>query len=164
MNLFKKLWITALISFPLFSYANTDKDRIGKPGEETKISRNIEIETYDTMKFSPDKIEVKKGETIKFVVSNKGKLIHEFMIGKLDKLKKHAVVMQKYPTMKHAEKNAITVEPGQTNSIVWEFNTEGKVDFACLLPGHLEAGMVGTIKVNPNEIGALEKKKDKISN
>ncbi len=150
MSLIKKLGVIGLISFPLFAYANADKNLIGKPGEDANISRTIEIDTYDTMKFSPDKIDVKKGETIKFVVLNKGKLAHEFMLGKLDKLKKHAEVMKKYPNMKHAEKNAITVEPGETKSLVWEFNKEGVVDFACLLPGHSEAGMMGTIKVAPN--------------
>ena len=164
MSFIKKLWVIGLISFPIFAYANSDKNLIGRPGEDANISRTIEIDTYDTMKFSPDKIDVKKGETIKFVVLNKGKLTHEFMLGKLDKLKKHAEIMKKYPNMKHVEKNTVTVEPGETKSIVWEFNTEGVVDFACLLPGHSEAGMMGAIKVNSNEIGALEKKKDKSSN
>ena len=147
MSFIRNLWVTGFILFPIFAYANADKDGIGKSGEEAKVSRTIEIDSYDTMKFSPDKITVEKGETIKFDVVNKGKLTHEFMLGKLDKLKKHAEVMKKYPNMKHVEKNAVTVEPGETKSLLWEFTTVGKVDFACLLPGHSNAGMVGTIQV-----------------
>lgn len=155
MKIIKKLIILGLVSLPLFAYAHGDEKHgdsngIGKPGKETKVSRTIEINTYDTMKFNPDKIEVKKGETIKFVVINKDKLTHEFMLGELKELKEHAEMMRQMPNMKHAEKNAVTVEPGETKSLLWEFTNEGKVDFACLLPGHSEAGMVGTINVTKN--------------
>lgn len=148
MNLIKKLGVTSLILFPIFAYAHGDDGGIGKPGKEAKVSRTIEVDTYDTMKFSPDKMNIKKGETIKFVIVNKGKLVHEFMLGELDELKEHAAMMMKMPDMKHDEKNAVSVEPGETKNLIWEFTKAGKVEFACLLPGHSEAGMVGSINVS----------------
>jgi uncharacterized cupredoxin-like copper-binding protein len=119
----------------------------GKPGNPAKVSRTIEVIMDDTMRFAPEKISAKAGETIRFFVRNKGKLRHEMVIGTMDELKEHAESMRKMPDMKHAEPNTITLAPGQRGGIVWQFDKPGAVDFACLVPGHMEAGMVGKVEV-----------------
>lgn len=121
----------------------------GRPGNPAQVGRTIEVIMDDNMHFAPQKISVKTGETIRFFVRNKGKLRHEMVIGSLEELKQHAIAMRTMPYMKHAEPNMITLAPGQRGGIVWQFDKPGAVDFACLLPGHMEAGMVGTVEVRP---------------
>jgi uncharacterized cupredoxin-like copper-binding protein len=99
------------------------------------------------MRYTPDKIDVKAGETIRFFVKNTGKITHEMVIGSMDELKEHAEMMRKMPGMEHAEPNMVTLKPGQRGGIVWQFDKLGAVDFACLAPGHMEAGMVGKVMV-----------------
>lgn len=119
----------------------------GQPGDPKKVSRTIEINMNDTMRFTPDNASIKAGETVRFVVKNKGKLNHEMVIGTMDELKEHAEMMRKMPSMKHAEPNMLSLAPGKQGDIVWEFDNPGVVDFACLIPGHMEAGMKGEIKI-----------------
>ena len=119
----------------------------GRPGDPAKVSRTIGVSMSDTMRFTPSEIKVKKGETIRFFIQNEGKLPHEMVIGTMAELKTHAAAMRSMPTMKHAEPNMITLNPGQRGGIVWQFDKPGTVDFACLVPGHLEAGMVGKVEV-----------------
>jgi uncharacterized cupredoxin-like copper-binding protein len=92
-------------------------------------------------------ITVKRGETIKFVVKNTGKMKHEMVLGTLKELKEHAALMQKFPEMEHADPNQISVDPGKTGELIWQFTKAGTFDFACLQPGHFEAGMVGKVAV-----------------
>ena len=122
-------------------------DALGKPGDPKKISRTIAVEMSDAMRFSPAKFKVKRGETIKFVVKNTGKVKHEMVLGSIEELKEHAALMQKFPEMEHADPNMVSVAPGQTGELIWKFTKAGSFDFACLQPGHFEAGMVGTIAV-----------------
>lgn len=119
----------------------------GKPGDAAKVSRTIEVTMDDSMRFNPSKISVKSGETIRFFVKNSGKTTHEMVIGTLDELKEHAEMMRQMPGMQHAEPNMITLKPGQRGGIVWQFDKAGSVDFACLVPGHMEAGMMGKVMV-----------------
>lgn len=119
----------------------------GKPGDPAKVTRTVEVEMSDSMRYKPASIDVKRGETIKFVVSNTGKLKHEFVLGQIKSLKKHAELMRKFPDMEHAEPNQLEVDPGQTGELVWQFTKPGKFDFACLIPGHFEAGMKGKVAV-----------------
>jgi len=119
----------------------------GKPGVPSKVSRTIEVTMDDSMRYTPDKISVKAGETIRFFVKNAGKIQHEMVIGSMDELKEHAEMMRKMPGMQHAEPNMITLKPSQRGGIVWQFDKTGTVDFACLVPGHMEAGMVGKVMV-----------------
>ncbi len=119
----------------------------GRPGDPARVSRTIEVTMGDNMRFTPDRIEVKAGETVRFNVRNTGKLRHEMVIGTLAELKAHAAVMRAKPDMKHAEANMLSLDPGRRGAIVWQFDKAGTVDFACLVPGHLEAGMAGKIKV-----------------
>ncbi|HEY0956224.1 MAG TPA: cupredoxin family protein, partial [Roseateles sp.] len=92
-------------------------------------------------------IAVKQGETVRFIVKNSGQLKHEMVLGTVQELKEHYEVMKKHPEMEHADDNMVTVAPGQTGEIVWQFTQAGKIDFACLQPGHYDAGMKGAIQV-----------------
>ncbi len=119
----------------------------GRPGDPAKVSRTIEVSMDDNMRFTPDRIRVKAGETVRFFVRNGGKLPHEFVLGTMAELKEHAAMMRKQPDMKHAEPNMTSLGPGKLGGVVWQFDKPGTVDFACLIPGHLEAGMAGKIEV-----------------
>ncbi len=102
------------------------------------------------MRFSPDLLEVKQGETIRLVHRNNGQVMHEFVIGTQDDLDKHAALMAKFPGMEHDEPYMAHVAPGQTGEIIWTFNRAGDFDFACLIAGHYQAGMVGKVRVVAN--------------
>jgi len=119
----------------------------GIAGDAKSAKRTIEIGMADNMRFTPDSIEVRQGETVKFVVRNTGKVMHEFVIGTKTENDKHAELMIKFPTMEHDEPYMAHVGPGKTGEIVWTFNRPGDFDFACLIAGHYQAGMVGKIKV-----------------
>ncbi|HRP96234.1 MAG TPA: cupredoxin family protein [Rhodocyclaceae bacterium] len=119
----------------------------GRPGDPAKVSRTIELVMDDSMRYSPSEITVKAGETVRFFVKNSGKMKHEIVIGTVGELKAHAEMMRKMPEMEHAEPNMLTLGPGQRGGLVWQFERPGTVDFACLIPGHMEAGMVGKVAV-----------------
>lgn len=120
---------------------------IGKAGVPAKITRTIAVDMSDAMRFTPSSIQAKKGETVRFVVKNSGQLSHEFVLGTAKDLKDHYEAMKKFPEMEHADDNMLTVKPGQTGEMVWQFTTAGTVHFACLHPGHYDAGMKGSISV-----------------
>jgi uncharacterized cupredoxin-like copper-binding protein len=116
----------------------------GSPGKESEAGRTIEVRASDDMRFSPAKMEIRLGETVKFVVTNAGKLKHEFTIGDRASQRAHALMMKKMPGMKHGdEPEAVTLEPGETKSLVWKFDKKpaAPLEFACHEPGHYEAGM-----------------------
>jgi uncharacterized cupredoxin-like copper-binding protein len=119
---------------------------LGKPGDPQKVSRTIEVDMTDAMRFKPATIKVKRGETIRFLVRNTGKVKHEMVLGTIKELKEHAELMRKFPEMEHADPNQVSVEPGKTGELIWQFTRAGTFDFACLQPGHFEAGMVGKIR------------------
>ena len=121
----------------------------GKPGDAKRKSRIIEImmKEGEGMSFSPSKITLKKGEQIRFKVKNAGELDHEFVIATLAENLKHAKVMARFPNMEHADPNAIRLKPKASGEILWHFTKSGKFDMSCLIPGHREAGMTGTITV-----------------
>src|SRR5690554_2749721 len=122
--------------------------KIGQPGSPEQVTRTIEIDMNDQMRFTPSEIKVEKGETIRFFLKNSGQLPHEMVIGSLADLQTHAIEMRKNPGMKHAEPNAITLNPGQRGGLVWKFDQAGTIDFACTIPGHMESGMVGKVQVS----------------
>jgi uncharacterized cupredoxin-like copper-binding protein len=119
----------------------------GIAGDARSAKRTIEITMLDTMRFTPDRIEVKQGETVRFVHKNAGAVMHEFVLGTRQELDEHAAMMKKFPGMEHDEPYMAHVSPGKTGDVVWTFNRAGEFDFACLIPGHYEAGMVGKIRV-----------------
>ena len=119
----------------------------GIAGEAKAVSRTVTFAMSDTMRFTPDKIEVKQGDTVRFVLQNSGKVLHEMVIGTKTDLQEHAALMMKFPNMEHEEPYMAHVAPGKTGEIIWKFNKAGDFDFACLVAGHYQAGMVGKIKV-----------------
>lgn len=119
----------------------------GHAGKPTKVERTVEVSMDDTLRFTPDNIQVHAGETIRFSVKNVGKLPHEMVIGSMAELKEHADMMRRMPGMKQTEPNVLALAPGQHGDLLWQFGTAGIVDFACLVPGHMEAGMSGKIEV-----------------
>jgi len=125
-----------------------DDTTIGKPGEVSQVNQTVDIEMNDSMRFIPDQLTVKQGETIRFQVKNIGQKKHEFVLGTQKELEEHNKLMQKFPGMEHDDANMISVAPGQTGEVIWHFSKTGKVSFACLLPGHYDAGMKGEIRVS----------------
>jgi uncharacterized cupredoxin-like copper-binding protein len=122
----------------------------GEPGDPENPARTIQItmsEADGKMMFVPDKVEVKTGEQIRFVLHNSGELDHEFVLASTEENLEHAEMMMKNPEMRHADPNATRVAPKQTSEIVWKFTTPGQFEFACLIPGHRDAGMIGTVDV-----------------
>ena len=127
--------------------ATVEQMDFGKAGDPKKISRTIKFEMSDQMRFTPDRIAVKQGDTIKFVVINHGKIMHEMVIGSMKELQEHAELMKKFPEMEHSAPHMAHVKPGNTEEIVWTFNKPGDFNFACLIAGHMEAGMIGKVTV-----------------
>jgi uncharacterized cupredoxin-like copper-binding protein len=119
----------------------------GRAGDPKKVTRTVRIDMSDKMRFTPASVKVKQGETVKFLVRNGGKVMHEMVIGTLPELKEHAEVMKKHPTMEHDEPSGTHVAPGRTGTIVWQFTKPGVFYFGCLVPGHFEAGMIGKLEV-----------------
>ena len=129
------------------STAPAEQKEWGIAGDPKKTTRTIEIRMTDDMRFAPKAIQVKLGETVRLVAVNAGKVLHELVIGTPQELKAHAEMMKKHPGMEHDEPYMAHVDPGQKGTIVWTFNRAGSFEFACLIPGHFEAGMIGRITV-----------------
>jgi putative spermidine/putrescine transport system substrate-binding protein len=121
--------------------------RIGQPGNPSEVSRTITMSMNDAMRFTPDRIEVRTGETIRFELHNEGKLRHELVLGEPEALRRHAAMMQMMPDMQHSGPNMASLAPGERGQLIWKFTRTGTVTFACLQSGHLEAGMKGSVAV-----------------
>ncbi len=151
------LIVAAGLLTPVFVRAHGDEKHPGKTIKEQKdwgiagdakaAKRTVEIRMLDTMRFAPDRVAVKRGETVRFVVHNDGKQLHEFVIGTRKENDDHAALMLRFPNMEHSEPYMAHVPPGKQGEIVWTFNRPGEFFFACLMAGHYQAGMVGTINV-----------------
>ena len=120
---------------------------IGEPGKAAKVTRTVKIDMSDAMRFTPSSIDAKQGETIRFVITNSGKVKHELVLGTEKELQEHYEVMKKFPEMEHDDPNMVTLAPGKTGQVIWNFTKAGKIDFACLQPGHYDAGMKGAVAV-----------------
>jgi len=121
----------------------------GVSGDSKAVTRTIEISTRDEMRFAPSAFRVAQGETVRLLVRNDGKLMHELVIGTKKALDAHAAAMAKSSAMAHDEPYMTHVAPGEAGEIVWTFNRPGRFDFACLVAGHYESGMRGQIDVAP---------------
>ena len=119
----------------------------GREGNPKAVTRTVRVDMADNMRFTPSNVTVKRGETVKFIVHNGGKLLHEMVLGTKEALHEHAELMKKFPEMEHADANMAHVQPGKNGEIVWQFAKAGEFEFACLQPGHFEAGMVGKVAV-----------------
>jgi uncharacterized cupredoxin-like copper-binding protein len=127
-----------------------EKTAWGIAGKPSRIDRTIRLDMTDAMRFLPDTIHVREGETVRFIVSNKGRMLHEMVIGTPDELAKHAAMMVRFPDMEHDAPYMAHVGPGKRGEIIWQFNRAGTFEFACLIAGHYEAGMRGTLTVSPS--------------
>jgi uncharacterized cupredoxin-like copper-binding protein len=154
------LLVAALFATPVWAHSeahgkksgkpaaiNPEEKAFGKQGDPKKITRTINVDMSDRMRFTPAALTVKQGETIRFIVKNSGKVMHEFVLGNMAELKEHAELMKKFPNMEHDEPYMAHVAPGKTETVIWQFTKAGEFHFGCLLPGHFEAGMVGKVNV-----------------
>jgi uncharacterized cupredoxin-like copper-binding protein len=152
------LLAAAALSTPAWSHGDAERPQAAAAREQkpwgiagdAKGARTIALRMSDDMRFRPDRIEVREGQTIRFVVANRGKLLHEMVIGTPEELAKHAALMKKFPGMEHDEPFMTHVKASRKGEILWNFNRAGTFQFACLIPGHYEAGMTGTIIVTPH--------------
>ena len=117
------------------------------PGPARNVSRTVAIRMTDAMRFTPAGFAVGQGESVRLHIANDGKLAHEFVLGTPQEIAEHERTMHRMPRMPQTEANAVRVEPGQSADIVWKFSVSGDFVYACLLPGHHEAGVQGTITV-----------------
>ena len=146
----------AMISSPALAEAghagrsHDDLFSAGEPGDAKKPAKIIQVtmgEADGKMLFMPAKLELKKGEQVKFVLRNNGSLEHEFVLASTPENLKHAEAMKKNPDMEHDEPNGRKLAPKASGEIVWKFSKAGDFEYACLIPGHREAGMIGTVSV-----------------
>ena len=126
---------------------STEEKPFGREGDPKKATRTIKVDMSDKMRFSPETLEPKRGDVVRFEAKNSGKIMHEMVLGTMKELKEHAELMRKHPGMEHDEPYMAHVAPGKTENIVWQFTKAGEFYFGCLVPGHFEAGMVGKIIV-----------------
>ena len=124
---------------------------VGSPAQPSFAKTSIQVSLTDSMqiKFHKDIKEIKSGEVIQFIVTNKGKIPHEFSVGNQDKQKEHAEMMRTMPSMVHADGNTITVQPGETRALTWHFEGDDLIVFACNIPGHYESGMFKKVVLIP---------------
>jgi uncharacterized cupredoxin-like copper-binding protein len=144
----------ALLLTSAVSVASAHEDHgnfsAGEPGDPKKPARVVLItmrEEPGKMMFIPNKVEVRKGEQIRFMLRNSGALEHEFMLATAAENAKHAEQMKKFPDMEHDDPNGKRLKPNASAEIVWKFSKAGEFQFGCLIPGHPEAGMRGTVIV-----------------
>jgi uncharacterized cupredoxin-like copper-binding protein len=122
----------------------------GRPGDSAKGGRVVQItmgETEAGMAFAPNRIDVRRGEQIQLVLHNGGELDHELVIGTVEANRRHAEEMASHPDMAHEDPNARRLGPKSSGILRWQFTEAGTFEYACLIPGHREAGMVGTVVV-----------------
>ena len=133
-------------------HSHDDPQVYGEPGDPTQPARTLEITMSETddgrMIFTPNTSLARAGEQVRFKIRNAGQLEHEFVLATHEANQAHAIEMQKNPDMEHDDPNAVRLAPGQSGEIVWKFTNSGRFEFACLIPGHRESGMIGLAAVN----------------
>jgi uncharacterized cupredoxin-like copper-binding protein len=132
------------------SHENHGHFSAGEPGDPKKPARTIKVvmrEDGKRMAFEPARITVRQGEQIRFVLENAGIDDHEFVLATVKENRKHAELMKKFPDMEHDDPNAKRLAPAAHGEILWKFTKAGTFEFACLIPGHREAGMLGKVVV-----------------
>ena len=122
----------------------------GEPGDPKKPSRTIEVDMSE-MDFTPSRIEVKRGEQIRFVIRNVGTEDHEFLLSTTEENLKHAALMKKFPHMEHDDPNGVRLGPKKSAEILWKFTKAGTFEYSCLIPDHREYGMIGHVTVKQGE-------------
>ena len=140
--------ILASISSLVFAHEHSGESTFwfGHPGEAADVKRTIVLSATD-IKFAPMQITVAAGETVKFEIANNGKLNHEFILGSADEQVAHDKEMAAMAGMKMTHINGVSVAPGKTGMLIWTFTKAGTLQYACHVPGHYVAGMVGRLTV-----------------
>lgn len=118
----------------------------GEPGDPSKPSRTIEVDLKE-MDFTPSRIEIKRGEQIRFVIRNTGIEDHEFLLATTEENLRHAELMKKHPKMEHDDPNGVRVAPKKSTEILWKFTRAGTFEYSCLIPDHRDYGMIGHVTV-----------------
>lgn len=131
----------------VYDPAKVEKTAFGQEGDRQNMTRTVRVSMRDSMRFEPAVLEIARGETVRLVVQNQGEVLHEFVLGTANDIARHAELMRRFPGMEHEEPYMAHVKPQASGEIVWQFTEAGEFKFACLLPGHLEAGMTGKVKV-----------------
>ena|SRR5687767_5879010 len=132
---------------PKIDYSKAEETSFGRAADPRRAARTIRVDMADTMRYTPAEITVKRGETVRFVARNSGRVMHEMVLGTKEELARHAEEMKKHPGMEHDEPHMLHVAPGKTGQMGWRFTKAGEFYYGCLVPGHFEAGMVGRINV-----------------
>jgi uncharacterized cupredoxin-like copper-binding protein len=127
-------------------HAHSATSADGQPGSAAEADRTVRVEARDTA-FDVKRIQVRAGETIRFVVTSTGQLVHEFAIAHPEENEAHRKMMQQMPDMVHDEPNVIMLKPGETKELVWKFGKEAALEFSCNIPGHAKQGMKGALRV-----------------
>ncbi len=124
------------------------KSQVGSPALANNADKTIHVTMLDSMKYEfNQKLHIRRNEVIRFVVTNKGKITHEFSIGNAEEQRKHAEMMRKMPEMKHEDGNTLSLKPGDSGEVTWKFQGDTAIVFACNIPGHFEAGMFAKVTV-----------------
>ena len=132
-------------AMPTGSGAMTEVGALGQPADAATADRTVHVTASDQLKFVPDAVEVKVGETVNFEVENTGTTDHEFVIGSPTYQAEHEQEMQSGHMEMGDEPNAVDVPAGATSSITWKFTEAGATQYGCHEPGHFAADMVGDI-------------------
>ena len=122
----------------------------GEPGDPKKPSRTIEVDLSE-MSFTPSRIEVKRGEQIRFVVRNVGTEDHEFLLATKEENLRHGELMKKNPRMEHDDPNGVRLGPKKSADILWKFTKAGEFEYSCLIPDHRDYGMIGHVSVKADD-------------
>jgi uncharacterized cupredoxin-like copper-binding protein len=133
------------------AHVGHEETEFGKPGDPKKPARVVQVvmrEADGKMLYLPDRVTVRKGEQVRFQLRNNGEIDHEFVIGTVEENRRHMKAMEAHPDMHHDDPNAKRLKPRATGEIVWQFTKAGTFEFACLIPGHYEAGMKGVVIVS----------------
>ncbi|WP_164937243.1 cupredoxin domain-containing protein [Bradyrhizobium vignae] len=142
------LALAALSTAPAFAHDKHGHENYsaGEPGDPKKPARTVEV-LLNEMDYTPAKIEVKRGEQIRFVLRNVGKEDHEFLLATTKENLAHADEMKKHPHMEHDDPNAVRLAPSKTAEILWKFSKPGTFEYSCLIPDHRDNGMIGHVTV-----------------
>ena len=122
--------------------------KAGVPGAADKVTRTVTVDMDDSMTYTPSEVTVEAGETIHFKVTNSGQLVHEFVLGDAAEILEHHELMKRFPGMEHDEPNSVSLKADESGDVIWQFSNAGTFQFACLQPGHYEAGMKGDVMVS----------------
>lgn len=142
------------------SRAPAEQTAWGIAAQPAAATRTIVIDMNDRMRFVPDRLDVREGETVRLRVRNSGRVMHELVLGTRSELDAHAALMARFPAMEHDEPHMVHVPPARSGEILWTFNRPGDFEFACLIAGHYQAGMRGTIRVLPASPSSAETRKE----